>query len=426
MHSRRLVLPLIPLSLLLAVAWFFTGPVRAQDPVGDLLSLVNAARLNEGLHLYVISPKLMVAAQRHSEDMANTGQISPTGSDDSSGTQRILEAGYAAYEFGLVASENIFGGSGGAELPFNEWMGQPGARSNLLHEKYREVGIGVASDAQGRSFWTFSVGAQPNVLPVLINNGVASVDTISITLSLTPENVVPEGRGTAMGQPVAYRASTGPEFPDADWAPWAEKIDFALDETPGQQTVYVQLRDADGRTAVSKSAVTLAGEDITVTLTGTLESEAPVTPTVTLTLTITPTGTDATSPTPSSTATATVSATPTASPTPILVPTGTPQPTNTAVPSATAMEVPAPTASATATPPPPTTASVTATSPPPATRPPEPVAVVVTPALPIPDAEDVETEDPTLLALRLAPWAVGLQILALVLGVYVALRRPSD
>lgn len=424
MHSRRLVLPLIPLSLLVAAAWVFTGPVRAQDPVGDLMSLVNDVRSNESLHRYVISPKLMAAAQRHSEDMATTGQISHTGSDGSSSTQRILEAGYGAYEFGLVASENIFAGTGGAELPFNEWMGQPGARANLLHEKYREVGIGVASDAQGRSFWTFSVGAQPNVLPVFINNGVTSVDTVSITLSLTPENVVPEGRGTAMGQPVVYRASTSPEFPDADWAPWAAKVDLALDETPGEQTIYVQLRDAEGRTAISQSVVTLAGEDSTVTLTGTLESEAPVTPTVTLALTITPDVTATISPTSTRTATPTVSATPTGSPTPTLVPSATPQPTNTFVPSATATEIAQPTATATSPPPP--TVSATTTSPPPTPQPPQAVAVVATPALPILDAGAIEEEDSGSLALRLAPWAVGLQILALALGVYVALRRPSD
>jgi hypothetical protein len=434
MRARRLFLPWIPLGLLVAGAWLVSRPSRAQNPVGDLLSLINQARTRQGLHLYVVNPKLVTAAQRHSEDMASTGQINHTGSDGSTSTQRILEAGYDAYEFGLVASENIFGGTGGAELPFDAWMDDSGAQANLLHEKYREVGIGLANDDQGRGFWTLSVGAQPNVLPVLINGGITSVDTVSVTLSLTPENVVPEGRGTAMGQPVAYRASTSPEFPDAEWAPWAEQVSFMLDDTPGQQSVHVQLRDAEGRTAVSQAAVTLTGQDTitaTATLTATAENETPGSPTATQpstasaspTLTVAPSAT----PTGAVTATATPAPSPTASPTPTLEPTATPLPTNTRLPSATATQVPLPTASATATAMPSQSATATATRSALATSSPQAVVVVATPDLPVlePVGGPVE-EDPLALASRLAPWAVGLQIVALILGVYVALRRPSD
>ncbi len=432
MRARRLFLPWIPFGLLVAGAWLVSRPVRAQDSVGDLLSRINEARTRQGLHLYVVNPKLTAAAQRHSEDMASTGQISHTGSDGSTSTQRILEAGYGAYEFGLVASENIFGGTGGAELPFNAWMDDPGAQSNLLHEKYREVGIGLANDDQGRGFWTLSVGAQPNVLPVLINGGVTSVDTVSVTLSLTPENVVPEGRGTAMGQPVVYRASTSPEFPDAEWAPWAEQVSFTLDETPGQQSVHVQLRDADERTAVSQAAVTLTGQDtITATLTATVGNGTPASPTATQssTASATPTLTAAPSVTPTRavTATATPAPSPTASATPTPIPTATPLPTNTVLPSATATQAPLPTASATATTVPSQTATAKATEPALATSPPQAVVVVATPDVPVlePIGGAVE-EDPLALASRLAPWAVGLQIVALILGVYVALRRPRD
>ncbi len=417
MHIWRLALRWVPLLLLLVLAlvWLFAGPVHAQNPASDLLGLVNSARLNQGLHPYVVNAGLTGAAQRHSDDMAATGQISHTGSDGSSSTQRILDAGYGAYEFGLVASENIYGGTGGAQFPFDEWMGQPGARANVLHQKYREVGIGVASDGQGRTFWTLSVGAQPNVLPVLINDGVTSVDTVSVTLRLVPENVVPDGRGTAMGQPVEYRASSSRQFPDAEWDSWAEKVSFVLNETPGEQTVYVQLRDAAGRTTISQASVTLTGEDVAVTPTEALETEMPGTPTATQTTTVTSTVTPQTSPTPTRTTPPTVTGTATPRPTPTA--SRTPQPT------ATATVTPVPTDAPTSTSPP----TEIATSAPP-TMPPQEVAVVVeTPPWPVPSADELEEEsDPLALASRLAPWALGLQIVALVLGVYVALRRPSD
>jgi uncharacterized protein YkwD len=411
-------------SLVLASLWLVSGPAQAQNPAGELLRLINAARLNQGLHPYVVGRELATAAQRHSADMAATGQISHSGSDGTSSTQRIMEAGYAAYEFGLVASENIYGGVGEADVPFNTWMGQPDARSNLLHEQYREVGIGVVSDAQGRLFWTLNVGARPNVLPVLINDGAASVDTLTVTLRLVPENVVPEGRGTAMGQPVEYRASTSSQFPSSEWNPWAEQVAFVLDEAPGQQTVYVQLRDAVGRTTVSQASVTLTGLGATapsVTLTTTPSGEPETPPTATGTVTPTPptspTSTGTTTPTP----TGTPRPTPTASATPRPTITVTPLPTPTPFPTQTPTSVPSATLPAE-----PQVEAATATSPPPATPPAPATIAPPEPTRPIPGGMDDGGEaEPPSLASRLAPWAVGLQGIALILGVYLALRRPG-
>lgn len=448
MRHRLLFLPGIVLVSLLALGLLRShlGLVRAQNPSDELRRLVNEARLSQGLHPYVISRELTIAAQRHSEDMAATGNISHTGSDGSSSTQRILEAGYGVYEFGLLASENIYGGTGGARDPFDTWMAQSGARSNVLHDKYREVGVGVASDAQGRTFWTLSVGAQPNVLPVLVNDGATTVETITVTLRLVPENVVPEGRGTAMGQPIEYRASTSSQFLDAQWAPWAENVDFVLDESPGQQTVYVQLRDAAGRTTVSQVNVTLGGLEAPITPTETagvqLTATPAQTPTVTATslpgISLTPSPPAVASPTDTPIPTVTASATPqpsattTPSPSPTITPTPTTVPTTVAAPTATSS--PPPTATATSPPPP----TALATSPPSptavATSPPPPTAAFLEETTapirairPGTAEEMVEEESETsTLGARLAPWALGLQIVALMLGVYVALRRPRE
>lgn len=403
----------VGLLLVVLLPRHVAGMVWAQDPATDLLGLINNARLDQGLYPYVVSAQLTAAAQRHSDDMAKTGQIDHTGSDGSSSTQRVLEAGYGAYPFGPLVSENIFGGAGGAEIPFTTWLEQAGARSNLLHEKYRELGIGIASDAQGRTFWTLNVGAQPNVLPVLINDGAASVDTVTVTLRLLPENVVPEGVGTAMGQPVEYRASTSAQFTDTEWSPWAEQVPFVLDEAPSQQTVYVQLRDAADRTTVSQDSVVLTGLETTVTPTVPLDTATPGTPAVTSTATDTstptsrasptPTRTPTTSPTPAATGTTTLTSTPTASPTP--------EPTATAIPLPT--DTPPPVETVTSSPPPLPTRGIPPTPP--------------TPTRPMPAELEIEGEsEPPSLASRLVPWAVGLQVLALILGVYLALRRPGE
>jgi hypothetical protein len=424
MKTRLFALLWIALVSPLVLGPLVSGPAQAQDPAGELLGLINDARLNQGLHPYVVGRELAAAAQRHSDDMASTGQISHTGSDGTSSTQRIMEAGYAAYEFGLVVSENIYGGMGEADVPFSTWMGQPDARSNLLHEQYREVGIGVVRDDQGRRFWTLNVGARPNVLPVLINGGVASVDTITVTLTLVPENVVPEGRGTAMGQPMEYRASTSSQFPGSDWNPWAERVAYVLDEAPGQQTVYVQLRDAAGRTTVSQASVTLTGLGnttpiVTVETTPLDEPETPPAVTVTATPTPqsspTPTGTKTPTPTRTPRPTSTVSPTPepTITVTPLSTPTPFPTQTPTSVPSAT-LPVEPPLEAETATSPSEATPPARATIPPP--EPTHPVSGGM---------DDGGEAEPPSLASRLAPWALGLQGIALILGVYLALRRPG-
>ena len=430
MKTRLSVLARISRLLLLTLTlwWFFADLVRSQDPARELLVHINTARLAGGLHPYVTNGALTIAAQRHSNDMAATGQISHTGSDDSSVTQRILEAGYGVYEFGPVVSENIYGGVGRSQVPFDAWMDESGARSNLLHDTYRELGIGVASDTQGRTFWTLVVGAQPNVLPVLINYGAAHVDTISVELTLLPENTVPEGLGTAIGQPVEYRASTSPQFTDAEWRVWAEQVDFVLDEQPARQTVYVQLRDTAGRTALSQASVIVGELEVTGTPTEPVATETPGTPTTTATVTVTATltRTPDISPTPTTaappTATGTATPPPSPSPSPSPVPSLTPQPTLSETPSATVTDTPSPTNTSTSVPVP----SATATRPATLAPSPEPTVLPIATTRVIPTkVDDKDRSQSPPLASRLGRWALGLQAVALVLGVYVALRRPG-
>lgn len=417
MKKRRLIPLVVPFFVLVVGLRSVCGPVRAQNPGRDLLALINNARRAQGLYPYVVNAELTAAAQRHSDDMAASGQVSHSGSDGSSDTQRILEAGYGVYEFGPVVGENIYAGVGAAEGVFNTWIETLPARTNLLHEQYREVGLGVASDGAGRTFWTVTFGAQPNVLPVLVNDGAGSVDTVTVTLRLVPENAAPEGAGTAMGQPSEYRASTDDQFNAVSWQPWAERVTFVLDETPGQQTIYVQLRDAAGRTSISWVSVILTGLEITTTPTATAgTSPAPTaTPTASATPAAqpTPTATPTRTPTPSTTPTAQPLPTATPTPTPTLTPTLLPTDAPTSVPSSTTTSAaPSEAASATRAPAPP--------GPPEVTVAPPPLPTQVIPG----DAVEEEAE-PSSLASRLAPWALGLQVVALILGVYLALRRDQ-
>ncbi|RMF31589.1 MAG: CAP domain-containing protein, partial [Chloroflexi bacterium] len=250
---------MVVLGSLLAAA-LLARPVQAQDPITTLLGMINQARVSQGLPPYALNEALTRAAQRHAEDMATHNFVDHTGSDGSSAVSRILEAGYGVYTFGPVVGENIYGGVGGPDVPFTWWMNSSVHRANILHEKYREIGIGVAVGSNGWTYWTLTFGAQPNVLPVFINDGAGITDSPQVTLTLTEEKIAPQGDGLAIGQPSQMRASTQPDFPNAEWQPWAARTPFTLEPVAGPQTVYVQLMDPQGRTSLTWATITLTEE----------------------------------------------------------------------------------------------------------------------------------------------------------------------
>jgi len=376
-------------------------PSRAQepDPLATWQSRINQARLDEGLAPYGFSSLLAAAAQRHADDLAANQITSHTGSDGSTAAERIAEAGYAAWRWNggdLIVGENFWVGQGTIDNALAFFLEDPAHRDNILSTTYREVGIGVATDADGRTYHVLDFGARPNVLPVFINDGAARADDAQVAIRLTNEEARPGGEGVVfMGRAIEIRISDEPSFEGLPWQPWEPLVPWTLPATPGEHTVYVQFQDAAGRTAASADAIVLG-------------DEVSVTPTPTLTL-VPP------SPTPEPTATP-VPPTPTIELTPTMVPTSpppAPSPEGGAVsPSATSESAVPPVVEPTAT----VLPSLTP-------APVEPLPVGITPfptwtPLPTstPQQEARRPDAPVLLLL-------ALQGLALIFGVYLALHR---
>ena len=199
--NRRLLLPIrMLLAAACAVMLVHSSalPASAQaDLAVELLTRINATRVAQGLPPYALSDKLTAAAQAHSKDMLSTGRVDRTGSDGSTPASRILAARYGQWSNGPVVDEAIYGGTGGAQGAFDWWMGTETDKARITSTSFREVGIGAATAPNGWIYWTLDLGAQPNVLPAFINNGVTSVDVMTVTLTLSSENVAPAGEGTA-------------------------------------------------------------------------------------------------------------------------------------------------------------------------------------------------------------------------------------
>jgi len=378
-------------------------PASAQesDPVVTWQVLVNQARLDEGLSPYGFSESLAAAAQRHADDLAAHQIWSHTGSDGSEPRQRIAAAGYAAWTWNsgeLIAGENFWTGYGTIQDAMAFFLEDEPHRKNILSIAYREIGIGVASDAAGRNYYVLDFGVRPNVLPIFVNDGAANTDDPHVAIRLTNETVRPEGSGANfMGQAIEVRISDEPVFDDHPWQRWETLVPWTLPDTPGEHTVYVQFRDAAGRTAASTDTIVLGQ--------GAPGAPTPVPPTFT--------------------------PAPTATPVPL---TSTPEPTATSVPPTSAPE-PATTPDVTATSMPesgaaPVSTATSVPQPPPTAVPTIPLYATqpwpLTPGItPFPTWTPLPTTAPQEAAQSKPPLALlaVLQGMALLLGIYLVLRR---
>jgi uncharacterized protein YkwD len=126
----------------------------ASSEAADLLNRINAVRAQNSLPPYTLNDQLVAAAQRHSQDMANTGNISHAGSDGSTARDRILATGYAA----VATAEGIYAGAS-LDDAWNFWSTDPDHRPSLLSAQYKEIGLGVVKGAS-LTYFTVTFGAR--------------------------------------------------------------------------------------------------------------------------------------------------------------------------------------------------------------------------------------------------------------------------
>jgi uncharacterized protein YkwD len=128
-------------------------PNPALDSALTLFNRTNALRAQNGLPPYTLNDKLNASAQRHSQDMANTGKIDHTGSDGSTARQRILDTGYEAQFTG----ENIYGGMATIDDAWDYWASDPSHRDILLNKLFTDIGISVVKGTRGTFYYTMDL-----------------------------------------------------------------------------------------------------------------------------------------------------------------------------------------------------------------------------------------------------------------------------
>jgi uncharacterized protein YkwD len=115
-----------------------------------ILDLTNKARAAEKLPPLSVNPRLMQAARKHSRNMAKQDKLEHELDEKTVGDRADAE-GYDYAEVG----ENIAAANGAKpETIVENWLKSKGHRENLLGTKFTDIGLGVAKNEKGETYYT--------------------------------------------------------------------------------------------------------------------------------------------------------------------------------------------------------------------------------------------------------------------------------
>ena len=197
-----------------------------------LLALINDYRAQNGVGPLVLGPAMSAAADVHSLDMASNDFLGSIGSNGSSNSQRLTEAGYAG---AATAGENLFAGFETATSAFGWWQNNAAQNPMMLNPAYVTIGIARNNNPNSTYKWYW--------------------DT---TFGETLEPGSCSGAPAAQATETAFPIATEPEFPIAtgeDFPTETATSDQPVDEGSDQQTPTEESGDGssdngDGNTEI--------------------------------------------------------------------------------------------------------------------------------------------------------------------------------
>ncbi|KAG7382756.1 hypothetical protein PHYBOEH_010370 [Phytophthora boehmeriae] len=128
----------------------------AEEYTTSMLDRVNQERAKAGLSPLCTNKKLQDAAQQHSDDQAANNYMGHDGTDGTSVSDRITQAGY---DWNAVA-ENVAAGQEDVDGVMESWMNSPGHRENILGD-YTMFGTAYAynPNSEFKHYWTQDFGS---------------------------------------------------------------------------------------------------------------------------------------------------------------------------------------------------------------------------------------------------------------------------
>ena len=220
-----------------------------RSPAERMATLVNQARIAQGMSPLAISAELTAAAVAHTRDMVAGGYMEHQARDGSTPQQRAVRHGYQVQAGTPWIVVEVISARATAEAAANWLLSDPLHRGVMLRKAWREMGIAYVQGGPYGQFWTIEFGCRPNVLPVL-----AEPSANGTTLHLTNEECAPAGRSAGqIGRATEVMVSERADFEGGVWEPFAPTRTVAANGG----SVYVKLRDGQGR----QTSTVAAGRD---------------------------------------------------------------------------------------------------------------------------------------------------------------------
>ena len=116
----------------------------------QVLDLVNAERTKRGISALTLDSSLSSVATKKSQDMVNENYFDHTSPTYGSPFDMMKEF-RISYR---TAGENIAKGQKTPQEVVTAWMNSEGHRKNILNPDFTNLGVGIAKDSNGTTYWT--------------------------------------------------------------------------------------------------------------------------------------------------------------------------------------------------------------------------------------------------------------------------------
>jgi LysM repeat protein len=144
-------------SILIALALLAFTPNPQSS--SEIFALINGYRASNGLYALEQDSILMQLAQGQSDYQASIQQITHGGPGGTRPRDRAYAAGYGGGAVVFISELVTGGGSDGSpQSALNWWQNSPEHNGYLLSSNYFELGVGVATDGDGRYYYTAVLG----------------------------------------------------------------------------------------------------------------------------------------------------------------------------------------------------------------------------------------------------------------------------
>ena len=116
----------------------------------QVLDLVNAERTKRGISALTLDSNLSSVATKKSQDMVNKNYFENTSPTYGSPFDMMKQFGISY----RTAGENIAKGQKTPQEVVTAWMNSEGHRKNILNPNFTNLGVGIAKDSKGTTYWT--------------------------------------------------------------------------------------------------------------------------------------------------------------------------------------------------------------------------------------------------------------------------------